>query len=109
MIDALVGGKLLRNPSELKISASDAIFCNFLLSVAIDEPKPVIVSGICFGDAAERISRLCKGDPVAVVGSLKPSEWADKTSGETKHVLNITVNQSLSPYYIKKRREALNP
>jgi len=40
---------------------------------------------------------------------LKPSSWADKTSGETRHGLSITVNQSLSPYDITKRKPKPKP
>jgi len=39
-----------------------------------------------------------------VAGSLKPSEWADKTTGEIKRSLNVTVSAALSTYDVKKRR-----
>jgi single-stranded DNA-binding protein len=103
MIDALISGKLIKDP-QLKTGPSGKPYAQFLLSVHTGEEQPIIVSGIAFGEVAERIAKLGKGDPVSVVGSLKPSEWADKTTGETKHGLNITVNNSLSPYDIKKRR-----
>jgi len=103
MLDTLCAGKLIQNPTS-RTGASGKPFTNFLLSVSIGEDQPVIVSGIAFGEAAEKIARLAKGDPLAVVGSLKPSSWADKATGETKHGLSITVNQSLSPYDIKKKR-----
>ena len=45
-------------------------------------------------------------DFLAVVGSLKPSEWIDKVTGALKSGLSVTVNNSLSPYDIKKRRPA---
>jgi single-stranded DNA-binding protein len=103
MIDALVTGKLIRDPV-LKTSASGKTYCNFLLSVPTGDGDPVVVSGIAFGDVAERIGRLGKGDALSVVGSLKPSEWTDKATGETKHGLNITVSAALSAYDVKKRR-----
>src|SRR5450759_4338263 len=103
MIDALISGKLIKTP-ELRTGGSGKNYCQFLLSVSTGDEQPVIVSGIAFAETAERIGKLQKGDPLAVVGSLKPSEWADKTSGELKHGLNIAVNNSLSPYDIKKRR-----
>ena len=104
MIDALVSGKLVKEP-ELKTGPSGKHFCNFLLSVSVNnEPQPpIIVSAIAFEAVAERIAKLGKGDSVSVIGSLKPSEWMDK-SGEVKHGLNITVNNALSAYDIKKRR-----
>ena len=103
MIDALVSDKLVKEP-ELKTGPSGKHFCNFLLSVSVNnEPQPIVVSAIAFEAVAERIAKLGKGDSVSVIGSLKPSEWLDK-SGEVKHGLNITVNNALSAYDIKKRR-----
>jgi len=103
MIDALITGKLIRDPA-LKTGPSGKPFCNFMLSVPIGDGEPVVVSGIAFADAAERIAKLKKGDAVSVAGALKPSEWADKTTGEMKRGLNITVSVALSAYDIKKRR-----
>ncbi|MCF7988485.1 MAG: single-stranded DNA-binding protein [Methylovulum sp.] len=103
MINALISGKLFRD-TELKQSAKQTTYCHFMLSVHIDDPVPVIVAGIAFNEAAENIALLKKGDAVAVTGSLKPSQWQDKTSGETKHGLSLTVSECLSVYDIKKRK-----
>ena len=105
MIDALISGKLIKTP-ELRTGQSDKPYAQFLLSVAIGEDKPTVVSGMDFGDVAERVAKLQKGDPLAVIGSLKPSEWNDKSTGETKHGLSVTANNILSPYDIKKRKPA---
>ncbi|WP_394752799.1 single-stranded DNA-binding protein [Crenothrix sp.] len=105
MLDSLVSGKLIRDV-QLKTSAKGAVYCQFLLSVSVGDTEPVIISGVAFGEVAERIAKLGKGDALAVIGSLKPTSWEDKTTGETKHGLSITANNSLSPYDIKKRRAA---
>jgi single-strand DNA-binding protein len=105
MIDALISGKLIRDTA-LKTSATGTTYCQFLLSVSTGEPEPVVVSGVAFGEVAERIALLKKGDPLAVIGSLKPTEWNDKNTGELKRGLSVTVNNSLSPYDIKKRKPA---
>ena len=105
MIDALISGKLIKTP-ELKTGSSGKYYTQFLMSVNVGEEKPVIVSGITFQDTAERISKLQKGDPMAVIGSLKPSEWTDKVTGEIKHGFNVIVNNSLSPYDINKQKPA---
>jgi len=103
MIDALISGKLIKTP-ELRTGKTGNHYTQFLLSVSVGEEQPVIVSGIAFAETAERIAKLQKGDPLAVIGSLKPTEWTDKTTGETKHGLNVTANNALSPYDIKKRK-----
>ena len=103
MIDALINGKLIKSP-ELKTGQSGKYYCQFLLSVAVGEEKPIVVSGMAFTETAEKISKLGKGDTVSIVGALKPSEWTDKATGVTKHGLSITVSAVLSVYDIKKRR-----
>ena len=103
MIDALISGKLIKTP-ELRTGKTGNYYTQFLLSVSVGEEQPVIVSGIAFAETAERIAKLQKGDPLAVIGSLKPTEWTDKATGETKHGLNVTANNALSPYDIKKRK-----
>jgi single-strand DNA-binding protein len=103
MIDALISGKLIKDPS-LRIGQSGNNFTQFLLSVHIGEIDSIVVGGIAFGEIAEKIALLKKGDPLSVIGSLKPSEWIDKNTNETRHGLSVTVNDSLSPYDIKKRK-----
>ncbi|MFI3198107.1 MAG: single-stranded DNA-binding protein [Methylococcaceae bacterium] len=103
MIDALISGKLIKTP-ELKTGKSGNYYTQFLLSVSVGDEKPVVVSGMAFTETAEKIARMKKGDPLAVVGSLKPSEWLDKATGALKHGLSITANNSLSPYDITKRK-----
>ena len=103
MIDALISGKLIKTP-ELKTGQSGKHYTQFLLSVSIGEDKPAVVSGMAFTEVAERIAKLQKGDSLSVIGSLKPSEWADKTTGDLKHGLSCTVNNALSVYDIKKRK-----
>ena len=103
MIDALISGKLIKD-TELKTSGTGTHYTQFLLSVSCGEPQNIIVSGVAFGEVAERIAKLKKGDSLAVIGSLKPTEWTDKTTGEIKHGMNITTSNALSVYDIKKRK-----
>lgn len=103
MIEALIAGKLVKDP-ELKTSGGGVQYSHFLLSVPIGEEQPVIVSGVAFKDVAEGIAKLKKGDALSVAGSLKPSEWNDKATGETKHGLNVTVSHFLSAYDSQKRK-----
>jgi single-stranded DNA-binding protein len=74
MIDALISGKLIKTP-ELRTGKTGNPYTQFLLSVSVGDEQPVIVSGIAFTETAERIAKLQKGDPLAVVGSLRPTEW----------------------------------
>ncbi len=103
MLDCLASGKLIRDPS-LKTSQAGKPYCNFLIAVPVNDGDPVVMTGICFGDIAEKVGRLKKGDALCVAGSLSPSSWVDKNTGEEKSGWSITANQTLSAYDIKKRR-----
>lgn len=104
MLDALISGKLIKD-CQLKNSQNNKPYCQFLMGVHIGEPENTVISGIAFGVHAERIAHLKKGDAVSVIGALKPTEWQDKATHETRHGLSITVNNVLSVYDIKKRRK----
>ena len=103
MLDALISGKLIKD-AKAGTSGTGTHYTQFLLSVPCGEPQNIVVSGVAFGEVAERIAKLQKGDSLAVIGSLKPSEWQDKNTGETKRGLNITASNSLSVYGIKGER-----
>ncbi|MGH8557510.1 MAG: single-stranded DNA-binding protein, partial [Methylococcales bacterium] len=99
----LISGNLIKDPVT-RTGPSGKPYTTFLLRVPLGEDEPGIVSGIAFSECGERIAKLVKGDAVAMIGSLKPSEWSDKTTGETRHGMNITAQACLSPYDVKKRR-----
>jgi single-strand DNA-binding protein len=105
MIDALVSGKLIRDP-QIKTSSNGNQYVQFLMSVSNHgEAETQVISGIGFDESVvDKINLLKKGDSLAVVGSLKQTEWQDKATNETRHGLSITANQSLSLYDIKKRK-----
>jgi len=103
MLDALISGKLIKD-CQLKTSQNNKLYCQFLLSVGVGEPENIVVSAIAFGGHAERIAQLKKGDVLSVIGALKPTEWEDKATHETRHGLSITVNNVLSVYDIKRRK-----
>jgi single-strand DNA-binding protein len=104
MIEALISGKLIKTP-EIRTGKTGNHYTQFLLSVSVGEEQPIVVSGIAFSDVAERIAKLGKGDAVSITGSIKPTEWSDKTTGEIKHGLSITVSEVLTPYDVTKRRK----
>ena len=106
MIDALVSGKLIRDP-QLKTSSNGNQYVQFLMSVSNHgEAETQVISGIGFDESVvNKINLLKKGDSLSVAGSLKQTEWTDRVSNEVKHGLSIVANQSLSIYDIQKRRK----
>jgi len=104
MIDSLISGRLVRDP-QIKTSSNGNQYVQFLMSVSMGEADTQIVSGVGFDESViNKINLLKKGDSLAVVGSLKQTEWTDRVTNELKHGLSITANQSLSIYDIKKRK-----
>jgi len=103
MLDALISGKLIKDPRSGN-SAGGTAYTQFMLSVPVGEPQPMVITGVAFGDVAGRIAKLQKGDSMSVIGSLKPTEWTDKTTSEIKHGMNVTANNALSVYDIQKRK-----
>jgi single-stranded DNA-binding protein len=99
MIDG-ISGKLCLD-SELKVSQNGNPYCRFALFDHVGEPDNVVVSGIAFGETAERIAKLGKGDAISVCGALKPTEWTG-SDGQERPDLNVTVSGVLSVYDIKK-------
>lgn len=97
MLAAIASGTLSKAP-ELKKAKSGSEYCQFFLRVPINENNPIVVLGVAFGDAVEKIAKLGAGDALSVTGSLKPTEWKDSKTGVIKHGLTITVNNSLSAY-----------
>src|SRR5664280_1533351 len=108
MIDALVSGKLIRDP-QLKTSSNGNQYVQFLMSVSNHgEADTQVISGIAFDESVvNKINLLKKGDSLAVVGSLKQTEWQDRVTNELKHGLSVTVSGALSVYDVPKRRGKL--
>ena len=105
MIDSLINGRLVRDPT-VWTATTGSPYVQFLLSVSTGEADTQIVSAIAFdGSVVERIGKLKKGDALAVAGGLKQTEWTDRNTNLLKHGLSMTVNQSLSLYDIRKRKK----
>ncbi|MGH8558640.1 MAG: single-stranded DNA-binding protein [Methylococcales bacterium] len=103
MINALTTGTLIRDPVT-RTARNGNPYTHFLLTVPVGDGETTLATGIAFGDPAEKIAKFKRGDAIAVVGTMKPSIWPDKTTGEIRHGLNIVVQACLSPYDVRRRR-----
>lgn len=56
------------------------------------EDEAIILSVIAFGETAERLLALTKGDAVSVAGRAKLSTWTGRDGAE-RHGLSIVVDQ----------------
>lgn len=106
MLSALASGTLARDPKS-GTSASGVRWANASIRCATGTDKEgnsltSFVTVICFGDVADQLGRMGKGDAISVQGPMKQTEY--EKDGETRHGLEIMANGILNPYQIKKRR-----
>ena len=106
MLSALASGTLARDPRS-GTSASGTRWANSTIRVSTGQDKEgaaltSFISVVCFGDVAEQLGRMGKGDSISVQGPMKQTQY--EKDGETRHGLEILANGILNPYQIKKRR-----
>lgn len=58
-----------------------------------------------FGSAAEQLEQFKKGDKVKIEGEIRQENWNDKTTGEKRSKLSITM-WKIEPVQIPARRES---
>lgn len=106
MLNALASGTLVRDPKS-GTSASGTRWSNTTIRCNVGQSKEgdaetAFVAVVCFGDVAERLARLSKGDSISVQGNLKPTTY--EKDGQERHGLEIIAQALLSPYDLKKKR-----
>jgi single-stranded DNA-binding protein len=63
------------------------------------------VTVLAFGDDADRLAKLTRGDAISVQGPLKQTEYT-AANGETRHGLEIMVNGILTAHDRRKKSGA---
>jgi len=106
MLSALASGTLVRDP-KTGVSANGTRWSNTTIRANVGQSKEgdaesAFITIVCFGDVADRLARLSKGDSISVQGNLKPTEY--QKDGETRHGLEIVAQALLSPYDLRKKR-----
>jgi single-strand DNA-binding protein len=107
MISALASGTLIRAPKS-GTSASGTVWANTTIRCSTGqnregEAESSFVNVLCFGDVAEKLVKLDKGDSISCQGPLKQGQY--EKDGETRHTLEIVAQAILSPYQIQKKRD----
>ncbi len=106
MLNALAAGQIVREPKH-GTSANGNRWANATIrcSTGTDKEGAALTSFInvvAFGDTADKLSKLDKGDSISVQGSLKQTEYA--TDGGTRHGLEILAASILTAYQIRQKR-----
>lgn len=106
MIDALVTGKLHSAPVVRQSKAQrDYVTCTVRVPLT-GEDESVFAHVIAFSESAcKALLALSIGDGVSVAGRLTPGAWVDK-EGKARPSVDVVVDQVLSVYAIRKKRDA---
>ena len=108
MLSVLISGKLVRDP-QTRTGKSRKPYTTALVAVPVkamsdgDEER-VLVSVIAFGQAAEALAALAKGDDVSCAGNGRLSSWTK--DGVECHGLAVTVYRVLTAYQRRKTQAA---
>jgi single-strand DNA-binding protein len=92
----LLKGRLTRDP-QLKYTPSGAAVCEFGLAATHkfkDKEDKLFVDCTAWGRTGEIANEyLTKGDPVLLEGRLKLDQWDDKSTGQKRSKISVTVEQ----------------
>lgn len=106
MLSGLLAGTVASQPKS-GISASGTKWANCVIRCPVGQNKDgeaetAFVSLACFGDHADALARLDKGDPVTAQGAIKPTVYVK--DGEERHGLSMTAAHLLTAYMVRKKR-----
>jgi single-stranded DNA-binding protein len=108
MIDALISGRLF-GTATTKTAKNGSDYATCKVRVACGEESAVFVSVISFSQTVVKaLSALSDGDSVALSGALTPKVWTDQR-GEARPTLDIMAHAVMTPYHVKRKREAMLP
>ncbi|TSE20753.1 hypothetical protein Talka_00416 [Tepidimonas alkaliphilus] len=104
-IDALIQGRLHGDPVRRETKTGRA-YATARLAVTDGDGGQHLVSAIAFdADVVQQLLALCDGDALAAAGELSASTFTAKT-GEVRPSLRLLVHAILTPYTVRRRREA---
>jgi single-stranded DNA-binding protein len=107
MIEALISGKLLGQPSQ-KVAKTGKPFVTAKVRVHAGDAD-VFVNVIAFSESAcAALMALDSGDAVSLAGSLTPKAWTDR-EGVVRPALDLVASQVLTAYHVARKRKAVEP
>ncbi|GIL07054.1 MAG: hypothetical protein BroJett031_35740 [Betaproteobacteria bacterium] len=107
-LDVLAHGRLVKAP-ERRTRASGKPFATAQIAVATDGDESPLVSLIAFRrEVVTALLALDVGDSVALGGRAKLNAWADRSSGEPRASLSVVVEQVLTAYHVRHKRETFS-
>lgn len=105
MIAVLLSGRLVGDP-ERRTGPSGKAYALARLATTDSAGAEVLTSVIAFGEVAEQLAALSKGESASVAGRAKLSSWTGR-DGTQRAGLSITADALLSVHHARKRRRAM--
>ena len=107
MIDALIHGRLHKAP-QARTASNGRRFATANVRTPTKDGTAIFVSVIAFSESAvTALLALEDGDAVALAGELTPKIYTPRDGGEPRPSLDLLAHAILSPYHVKRRREAV--
>ena len=100
-LQIMAAGKITVGPTQ-KTSQNGNPYTFALMSVATTQERTSL-SVFAFGDVADLLNALDKGDEITVTGPASMGEW--ESNGEKRCSLSINAEQVLSLYQSRKKRK----
>lgn len=105
-IDALVAGKLWKNPEERRSSAGKT-FVTANVRAADGDGEALFVNVVAFSDSAKAaLLALEDGDSVSLAGTLKIGTY-EARDGAVKPNVSMVAQQVLTTYHVARKRKAV--
>lgn len=102
MFNGVLSGTLVRDP-RTGSTKTGKVMSNALVAVQCENgDDKILASVIAFESTAETLSRLSKGDGVAVTGPIRLTHWVDG-DGIEKHGVACTASSIMSAYERRKK------
>lgn len=107
MLSAIISGSIVTAPKH-GTSKAGTEWANAVVRVPCGqnretgEQESAFVQVAAFGEQAERLAKLTKGDSISAAGALKPTVYVK--DGQERHGLSLTATGILTAYAERKKR-----
>ena len=104
MLDVLIGGRLLKDPTE-GTTKTNKPFLKLVIQVPQEGGDPLAVLAMVFdSQLVDALKGLGKGDAISVAGRAVVSTYATK-DGSHRASMQVTVTRAMSAYQSKQKRD----
>ena len=105
MFDGLLGGKIYGQPAQ-RTGKNNNTFVVAKMRVPVADGEGMFASLIAFDSKAQAgLLALSDGDPASVAGAVTVKVWTGHQDGQPRPAVDVVVQQVLSVYAIKKKRD----